>query len=133
MDRYALREVTDLQSLKGIPFPAGVSFRQLVVTGPPGVGKSTLLDALGGAVGARRPSHEARALELLAYAFGELTLLADIAKPTVGVVTNVFPVHLERMGTIERIAQSKGELVEAILAGEASEAQIATLEPPARR
>lgn len=49
-----------------------------------------------------------------AYAFGELTLLASIAKPDVGVVTNVFPVHLERMGTIEAIAQTKQELVEAI-------------------
>jgi UDP-N-acetylmuramoyl-tripeptide--D-alanyl-D-alanine ligase len=49
-----------------------------------------------------------------AYAFGELTLLAGIAKPDVGVVTNVYPVHLERMGTIENIAKTKQELVEAI-------------------
>lgn len=49
-----------------------------------------------------------------AYAFGELTLLAEIAKPKVGVVTNIFPVHLERMGTIENIAKTKQELVEAI-------------------
>jgi UDP-N-acetylmuramoyl-tripeptide--D-alanyl-D-alanine ligase len=44
----------------------------------------------------------------------ELALIADIARPKIGVVVNVHPVHLERMGTIERIAQSKGELVEAI-------------------
>lgn len=49
-----------------------------------------------------------------AYAFGELTLLAEIAKPSVGVVTNVYPVHLERMGTIDNIAKTKQELVEAI-------------------
>jgi UDP-N-acetylmuramoyl-tripeptide--D-alanyl-D-alanine ligase len=49
-----------------------------------------------------------------AYAFGELTLLAEIAKPDVGVVTNVHPIHLERMGTIENIARTKSELVEAI-------------------
>ena len=49
-----------------------------------------------------------------AYAFGELTLLAGIAKPDVGVVTNIYPVHLERMGTIENIAKTKQELVEAI-------------------
>lgn len=45
-----------------------------------------------------------------AYAFGELTLLAGIAQPDVGVVTNVHPVHLERMGTIEAIAETKTEL-----------------------
>jgi UDP-N-acetylmuramoyl-tripeptide--D-alanyl-D-alanine ligase len=49
-----------------------------------------------------------------AWLMGELALIADIARPKIGVVTNVHPVHLERMGTIERIAESKGELVEAI-------------------
>jgi UDP-N-acetylmuramoyl-tripeptide--D-alanyl-D-alanine ligase len=49
-----------------------------------------------------------------AYAHGELTQLAGIAQPLVGVVTNIYPVHLERMGTIEAIAKTKRELVEAI-------------------
>ncbi len=49
-----------------------------------------------------------------AYAFGELTLLAGIAQPQVGVVTNVQAVHLERMGTIEAIAETKAELVRAL-------------------
>jgi len=49
-----------------------------------------------------------------AYAFGELTLLAGIAEPQVGVVTNVYPVHLERMGSIEAIAETKSELVRAL-------------------
>lgn len=49
-----------------------------------------------------------------AYAFGELALLAEIAKPRIAVVTNVHPVHLERMGTIEAIAKTKAELVEAV-------------------
>lgn len=49
-----------------------------------------------------------------AYAFGELALLAEIARPDIGVVTNIHPVHLERMGTIENIAKTKAELVEAI-------------------
>lgn len=49
-----------------------------------------------------------------AYAFGELALLAEIAKPRIAVVTNVHPVHLERMGSIEAIAKTKAELVEAV-------------------
>lgn len=49
-----------------------------------------------------------------AYALGELTLLADIAQPSIAVVTNVYPVHLERMGTIETIAETKAELVDAL-------------------
>jgi len=49
-----------------------------------------------------------------AYAFGEITQLARIARPIVGVVTNVYPVHIERMGTIEAIAETKAELVDAI-------------------
>jgi len=49
-----------------------------------------------------------------AYAFGEITELAQIAQPRIGVVTNVHPVHLERMGSIEAIAETKAELVDAI-------------------
>lgn len=49
-----------------------------------------------------------------AYEPGEIALLARIARPQVGVVTNVGPVHLERMGSIERIAQTKAELVQAL-------------------
>lgn len=49
-----------------------------------------------------------------AYAFHELTLLARIARPRIGVVTNVYPVHLERMGTIEAIAETKAELIDAL-------------------
>jgi UDP-N-acetylmuramoyl-tripeptide--D-alanyl-D-alanine ligase len=40
--------------------------------------------------------------------------LAEIARPSVAVVTNVYPVHLERMGSIEAIAETKAELVDAI-------------------
>ena len=49
-----------------------------------------------------------------AYAFGELALLAGIARQRVAVVVNIHPVHLERMGTIEAIAETKAELVDTL-------------------
>ena len=61
------------------------------------------------------PEHGAAVLEMGgAYALGEIRLLAEIARPRIGVVTNVHPVHLERMGNIEAIAETKAELVDAI-------------------
>ncbi|MCG3210640.1 MAG: UDP-N-acetylmuramoyl-tripeptide--D-alanyl-D-alanine ligase [Anaerolineae bacterium] len=60
------------------------------------------------------PSHERVVLEMGMYDIGEIELLCRIARPQVGVVTNVEPVHLERLGTIERIAQAKAELVQAL-------------------
>jgi UDP-N-acetylmuramoyl-tripeptide--D-alanyl-D-alanine ligase len=48
------------------------------------------------------------------YAAGELELLAGIARPAVAVVTNVHPVHLERMGSLNAIARTKAELVQAL-------------------
>ncbi len=58
--------------------------------------------------------HERAVLEMGTYGPGEITLLAEIARPHIGVVTNVGPVHLERMGTVERIAQAKCELPQAL-------------------
>lgn len=60
------------------------------------------------------PQHDAAVLEMGMYAAGDIALLAKIARPRIGVVTNVAPIHLERMGTIERIARAKSELVAAL-------------------
>jgi UDP-N-acetylmuramoyl-tripeptide--D-alanyl-D-alanine ligase len=49
-----------------------------------------------------------------AYRFGEITELAQIARPIIGVVTNVSHSHLQRMGSLEAIAQTKAELPEAL-------------------
>ena len=58
--------------------------------------------------------HERVVLEMGMYDIGEIALLCKLAQPAVGVVTNVGPVHLERVGTVERIAQAKSELIEAL-------------------
>lgn len=59
-------------------------------------------------------SHERAVLEMGMYDLGEISELCAIAKPHVGLVTNVGPTHLERLGTIDRIAQAKAELVQAL-------------------
>jgi UDP-N-acetylmuramoyl-tripeptide--D-alanyl-D-alanine ligase len=60
------------------------------------------------------PPHRRVVLEMGMYGPGEIAKLAEIALPHVGVVTNVGPTHLERLGTIERIAQAKAELPQAL-------------------
>lgn len=58
--------------------------------------------------------HQRVVLEMGMYDLGEIAQLAEIARPQVGIVTNVGPVHLERLGSIERIAQAKAELPQAL-------------------
>ncbi|MBI5878960.1 MAG: UDP-N-acetylmuramoyl-tripeptide--D-alanyl-D-alanine ligase [Chloroflexi bacterium] len=57
---------------------------------------------------------ERAVFEMGMYDLGEITRLAEIAQPHIGVVTNVGPSHLERLGSIERIAQAKAELPRAL-------------------
>lgn len=45
---------------------------------------------------------------------GDIAYLAAIGRPEVGVVTNVGPAHLERMGTLEAIARTKAEIYDAL-------------------
>lgn len=58
--------------------------------------------------------HERAVLEMGFYVPGEIAFLCDIARPHVGVVTNIGTVHAERAGTIETIARGKTELVKAL-------------------
>ncbi|HSI99877.1 MAG TPA: UDP-N-acetylmuramoyl-tripeptide--D-alanyl-D-alanine ligase, partial [Patescibacteria group bacterium] len=60
------------------------------------------------------PEHEVAVLEMSMYTVGEIARLAEIARPEVGVVLAVHPTHLERAGSLERIARAKAELPEAL-------------------
>ena len=61
-----------------------------------------------------RSHHERAILEMGFYLPGEIDLLCKIAKPQVGVITNIGTVHAERAGSQENIARGKAELVRAL-------------------
>jgi UDP-N-acetylmuramoyl-tripeptide--D-alanyl-D-alanine ligase len=56
--------------------------------------------------------HEVAVIEMGISGHGELKYLCKIADPTIGVITNVGPTHLEFLGSVEGVAQAKGELLE---------------------
>ncbi|MBE0683556.1 MAG: UDP-N-acetylmuramoyl-tripeptide--D-alanyl-D-alanine ligase [Anaerolineales bacterium] len=58
--------------------------------------------------------YERAVLEMGFYVPGEIQFLCDIAKPQIGVVTNVGTVHAERAGSQEAIAKGKSELIQAL-------------------
>jgi UDP-N-acetylmuramoyl-tripeptide--D-alanyl-D-alanine ligase len=59
-------------------------------------------------------SHRRAVLEMGLYVPGDIAFLCGIAKPQVGVLTMISPVHLERAGSLEAIVNGKAELVEAL-------------------
>jgi UDP-N-acetylmuramoyl-tripeptide--D-alanyl-D-alanine ligase len=58
-------------------------------------------------------------LEMAMRGMGQIRDLARIARPDVGVITNVGPVHLELVGTVERVAEAKAELIRELAPGAA--------------
>lgn len=58
--------------------------------------------------------HDVAVLELGMSHPGEITALAHLAQPNIGVVTNVAPVHLGFFKSVAEIARAKQELVESL-------------------
>lgn len=56
-------------------------------------------------------------LELAMRGFGQIAELAAIARPQIGVVTNVGPVHLELVDSLDGVVRAKSELIAALPAG----------------
>ena len=59
-------------------------------------------------------THQAAVLEMGMSRLGELSRLAEIARPDVGVVTRVSPAHLEFFASVDEIALAKRELIEGL-------------------
>ena len=63
------------------------------------------------------PGTEVCILELAMRGFGQIAELCEIARPEIGVVTNVGPAHIELVGSLEGVLRAKGELVAALPPG----------------
>jgi UDP-N-acetylmuramoyl-tripeptide--D-alanyl-D-alanine ligase len=61
-----------------------------------------------------RDYHQAAVVEMGANHPGEIAVLADIAEVNVAVITNAARAHLEGFGSIEDVAQTKGELLDSL-------------------
>ena len=101
------------------------------------VGKSTTKELIAGVLSYRYPTHknegnlnneiglpltilsltkghQRAVLEMGFYVPGEISFLCEIAKPQIGVITNIGTVHAERAGSQQEIANGKSELVQAL-------------------
>jgi UDP-N-acetylmuramoyl-tripeptide--D-alanyl-D-alanine ligase len=61
-----------------------------------------------------QPEHDLAVVEMGMSHAGEITALAKIAQPEIGVVTNVAPVHLEFFRSVADIARAKYELIASL-------------------
>jgi len=128
------------------------SARVVAVTGS--VGKTTTKDILGALCGPHAPTvvgegsqnneiglpltlcridaaTQVVVVEMGMRGLGQIAELCAVARPDVGVVTSIGPVHLELLGTVENVARAKAELIEALPRGGAAvvPSEEALLEP----
>ncbi|MGW8248045.1 MAG: UDP-N-acetylmuramoyl-tripeptide--D-alanyl-D-alanine ligase [Acidiferrobacterales bacterium] len=57
-----------------------------------------------------QPEHRYAVIEMGMNHLGEISYLSSLAKPDVAVITNAAEAHLEGLGSIEKVAQAKGEI-----------------------
>ena len=81
------------------------------------------------------PDTEVVVAEMGMRGVGQIAELCAIARPDVGVITGVGPVHLELLGTVERVAEAKAEVVAGLPPGGTAvvPARVRELEPFLRR
>ena len=58
--------------------------------------------------------HNCLVVEMGMNSFGEISLLSDIAKPTIGVITNIGTAHIGLLGSRENILKAKLEIIEGL-------------------
>ena len=136
-DLTVVRVVDALAALGAVAAGWRRRFRPLVVGVTGSIAKTSTKEAIAAVLGSRfttlrsegnqnneiglpltllrlGPEHQAAVLEMGMYVGGEIAELARIARPSIGVVTAVQPVHLARIGSLRAIEAAKGELLEAL-------------------
>ena len=63
------------------------------------------------------PDTELAIVEMGMRGLGQIAWLASFTRPEIGLITNIAPVHLELVGTVENVARAKAELIEALPPG----------------
>src|SRR5205085_2926580 len=63
------------------------------------------------------PDTELAILELAMRGFGQIAELCAFARPDVGVITMIAPVHLEKVGSLAGVVRAKSELLAALPSG----------------
>ena len=63
------------------------------------------------------PEHTWAVIELGTSSPGEISRLAQICAPDIGVITNIGPAHLEGLGSLDGVMREKGQLIEHLKTG----------------
>lgn len=135
---FPLIQVSDsLQALQALAASYRQRFAAVVVGVTGSTGKTGTKDLIAGVLSSRFPvlktrgnhnneiglpltllelgqEHRAVVLEMAMRGPGEISSLCRIARPVMGVITNIGKTHLELLGSQEAIAKAKGELIEAL-------------------
>ena len=61
-----------------------------------------------------KPHHEVFIVEMGAKQRGDIKEICDLVEPTMGIVTSVGEMHLETFGSVENVARTKFELIDAL-------------------
>ncbi len=65
-----------------------------------------------------RPEHEFAVVEMGAARAGDIDWLCELARPTIALLLNAMPAHLQGFGSVEGVAAAKGEIYDRLAASD---------------
>ncbi|MBT4519968.1 MAG: UDP-N-acetylmuramoyl-tripeptide--D-alanyl-D-alanine ligase [Halieaceae bacterium] len=60
------------------------------------------------------PEHQFAVIEMGAARIGDIAWLSELGRPSVAMLLNALPAHLESFGSVEQIAEAKGEILDGL-------------------